>query len=58
MRGLVAILCLAVAAFCAFGLVASFEPGSNALSWRIGYGVVLVACLVGAVRLLAKPDDR
>ena len=54
MRILGALLLLAVAAFCAFGLLASFEPVANALAWRIGYGVVLVASVVGIVVLLGR----
>ena len=32
-----ALLFLILAAFCGYGLLASFEPG-NSMLWRIGYG--------------------
>ena len=37
-----------LALFCAFGFLASFEPGENSLVWRTGYGISFVVC-VGAV---------
>lgn len=38
---------LLIAAFCAFGLLASFEsPGF--IGWRIVYGAAGLACLLGA----------
>ncbi len=48
MKWIVAIICVPVAAFCAFGLLATFEPGvANAILFRIGYVVIGFACLVG-----------
>lgn len=41
------LLLLAIAAFCIFGFMATFEPTDNALAFRIGYAVVGVGCLVG-----------
>ena len=41
------LLLLAVAAFCGFGFLATFEPTNNALAFRIGYAVIGFGCLVG-----------
>lgn len=41
---------LAVAAFCGFGFLATFEPTDNVpqfMAFRIGYGVIVLVCLVG-----------
>jgi hypothetical protein len=35
---------LLVAAFCAWGLIATFEP-PGAVAWRIGFGMVGLACV-------------
>ena len=55
MKFLVAILgsllLLAVAAFCGFGFLATFEPTDNTtqfLAFRIGYTVIGLGCVVGA----------
>jgi len=45
---------LAIALFCVFGFLASFEPG-NGLAWKIGYGALGCICLTGAVALLRRP---
>jgi hypothetical protein len=45
---------LLIAAFCAFGFLASFEPGPY-LAFRIGYPVLGALCLGAAVWLLRKP---
>ena len=42
------LLLLSVAAFSVFGFLATFEPTSNALAFRIGYAAVFVGCLIGA----------
>ncbi len=45
---------LAVAAFCAFGFLATFEPTSNPgqfLAFRFGYAVVGLGCLAGVILL-------
>jgi hypothetical protein len=42
---------LVVAAFCAFGFLASFEPVDGASAWRIGYGLGLLGCLLGGILL-------
>lgn len=51
------ILLLAVAAFCGFGFLATFEPTDNVtqfMAFRIGYSVIGVGCLVGVGLLIAK----
>ena len=58
MRIIVAIfgplLLLAIAAFCVFGFMATFEPTDNALAFRIGYTVVGLGCLIGVGFLVAN----
>lgn len=49
---------LAVAAFCVFGFLATFEPTSNAFAFRIGYTVVGLGCLVGVGFLMANAVRR
>ena len=44
------LLLLAVAAFCLFGFLATFEPTTNTtqfMVFRVGYAVVGVGCLFG-----------
>lgn len=41
---------LPVAAFCAFGFLATFEPASSTtrfMAFRIGYAVAGMSCLIG-----------
>jgi hypothetical protein len=45
---------LAIASFCVFGFLASFEPG-NGLMWQLGYGALGIGCLTGAVACLFRP---
>lgn len=55
------LLLLAVAAFCLFGFLATFEPTdrpSQFLAFRVGYGVVGVGCLAGIVALVVKAVRR
>ena len=52
------LLLLAIAAFCAFGFMATFEPTANALAFRIGYAVVGVGCLIGVVLLIVNALRR
>lgn len=52
MRFVIATASLAIAAFCVFGFMATFEPGPRAIPFRIGYSVVGVLCLVAAVAAL------
>lgn len=48
------LLLFAVAGFCIFGFMASYEYADVAkrLPWQIGYGVLGLTCLSGAVMLL------
>jgi hypothetical protein len=44
------LLLLAIAAFCGFGFLATFEPTDNAaqfMAFRIGYSVIGLGCLIG-----------
>jgi hypothetical protein len=47
LRLLATLASLAIAAFCVFGFLASFEPGVGPV-WKIGYAVVFVVALLGA----------
>jgi hypothetical protein len=47
LRLLATLASLAIAAFCVFGFLASFEPGVGP-AWKIGYAVVFVVALLGA----------
>ncbi len=69
MRLLVAILgsvfLLAVAGFCVFGFLATFEPTDRTAefwAFRIGYAVVGIGCLIGTgvslVKAMSKRDER
>jgi len=51
-RILVAFVSLAMSLFCGFGFLASFEPGPDALLWKIGYGALACVFLMGAVVLV------
>jgi hypothetical protein len=49
------LLLLSVAAFCAFGFLATFEPTTRPgefLAFRIGYATVGLGCIAGAVLLI------
>lgn len=51
------LLLLAVAAFCLFGFMATFEPTDRTvqfMAFRIGYAVVGVACIIGMGILIAN----
>ncbi len=48
----------AVAAFCGFGFLATFEPTDDVaqfMAFRIGYAVIGIGCLVGVWLWIAKP---
>ena len=48
---------LAIAAFCVFGFLATFEPTDKPemfLAFRIGYAVVGIGCLVGTIALIVN----
>jgi len=50
-------LLLAVAAFCLFGFLATFEPTTNTtqfMVFRVGYAVGGVGCLVGIGFVISK----
>ncbi len=52
---------LAVAAFCVFGFMATFEPTDRTtefLAFRIGYAVIGVGCLVAVGVLLMKAMSK
>ena len=52
-RILGALTLLALAAFCVFGFLASFEPSETSrLPWKVGYAAMTIVCLTGAVQLL------
>lgn len=50
-RIVIALVLLAVAAFCAFGFLATFEPPSH-IPLRVAYGCIGLACLAGASWLM------
>ena len=52
MRIVLALLLLAFTAFCSFGYLATYEPVDGAMTWRVGYGVAIIASLYGVIRLL------
>lgn len=55
-RILVALIFAFLGMCCLWGFAAAMEPGDGHLVWRVGYVVLLVACLVAMGRLiLAKP---
>ncbi len=53
-RVLIVLVLLAVAAFCAFGFLTTFEPldRTTQIIWRIVYGVGGLLCLAQALRLM------
>ena len=54
-----ALALLAFAAFCAFGFLASFEPSASPRRpWKVGYAVLGVGCLTGAIRVLRPRRPR
>jgi hypothetical protein len=62
---LVSLLLLAIAAFCVFGFMATFEPTDRTaefLAFRSGYALVGVGCLVGVgvllVTAMSKRDEH
>jgi hypothetical protein len=51
------LLLLAVSAFCGFGFLATFEPLENpaaGIVFRIGYGVIGSAAILGIVLLIVR----
>jgi hypothetical protein len=54
-RATALILALGLAAFYAFGFLASFEPSdSPRWPWQLAYGVLTICLLVTALRLLCR----
>jgi uncharacterized membrane protein YkvI len=56
-RIIAALVLVAVAAFCAFGFLASFEPG-NGLSWKVAYGGLACFSLGCAVAVVCSRAGR
>ncbi|MGC6467584.1 MAG: hypothetical protein ACON5N_18545 [Akkermansiaceae bacterium] len=53
MKWIMILILLAVAVFCLFGFMATFEPGANsAMLFRIVYAVVGLGCLFRAGRTI------
>lgn len=53
MKWIIVIIGLAVAGFCLFGYLATFELNvSNAIYFRIGYVLIGLSCLLGAAWLI------
>ncbi|HXR46579.1 MAG TPA: hypothetical protein VN784_03990 [Candidatus Limnocylindrales bacterium] len=52
-RIILAVVLLCATAFCAFGFLASFEPG-NGWQWKAGYGALVCGGLGGAVAVLRR----
>lgn len=59
-RVFAALALVAVLAFCVFGFLASYEysEASKRLPWQIGYGIIGLSCLSGAVLLLRPSRGR
>jgi hypothetical protein len=51
-RIIAALVSLAMALFCGFGFLASFEPGPDAWFWKITYGTLAGGLLAGAAVLV------
>ena len=45
---------LAVAVFCAFGFLATLEPNSPPVAFRIGVSAVALSSIVGAMLMIVK----
>ncbi len=55
MRIVAALSFVPISLFCLWGFAAAMEPGDYHIVWRVGYGVVFLACLIAIGRvLLAK----
>ena len=55
------LLLLAVASFCVFGFLATFEPTDNTwqfMAFRVGYSVVGLSCIAGVILLFAPSALR
>ena len=58
MRSVFAMLLLVVAAFCVYGFIAAGESGPTHIYFRIGYPILGLACLAGAIALLMGGRGR
>lgn len=56
-RVLLMLVLLAIAAFCLFGFLATFEPPQYP-GWRVAYGTVGVICIIGAIGVMLVPHRR
>jgi len=52
MRLIFGVFGLPLAAFCAYGVLASFEPGPNALEFRVAYLAIGLTSLFGFFRAI------
>ncbi|MCB9922574.1 MAG: hypothetical protein H6822_10350 [Planctomycetaceae bacterium] len=52
------LLLFAVAAFCVFGFLATFEPTSNAMVFRVGYSVIGLGCIAGVILLIVNAAKK
>ena len=58
MKWILSVVCLAIAGFCVYGFLATFEPGvANAIAFRLVYVVVGLGCL-GAIVAMAVRSRR
>jgi len=50
------LILLAIAAFCIFGFLATYEPDETLeyMAFRIGYAVIGLGCLAGIVALITR----
>ena len=56
-RILLALTCIALALFCVYGFLASFEPGPNAHWFKVGYATGFIVLLVLAGwALMTRPS--
>jgi len=58
MKWVVALVCLPVGGFCIFGFLATFEPTSNAIPFRIGYTIIGLACLSGIIAPFVRAREK
>ena len=61
MRRLFVIALVALSLFCGYGYRAAMEPGEGHDRWRLGYGLLGTAALLGAAALSLRkttPDEQ
>ncbi|MCE9619942.1 MAG: hypothetical protein K8R92_08530 [Planctomycetes bacterium] len=54
-RFLISLPLIAVAGFCVFGFLASFEPGTHQWSWRGTYGLAFLFTVWGMISIWRRP---